>query len=51
MARRFPDITRIMTLTGWEPRLSLDDITRDVVAFERARIEATGTMGAAAPVG
>lgn len=30
MLRRRPDTTRIRTLLGWEPRLSLSDIIRDV---------------------
>ena len=31
MQRRVPDISRIRALTGWEPRLHLDDILRRVV--------------------
>ncbi len=38
MERRIPDITKISGLTGWEPRLGLRDILRDVIASERARV-------------
>jgi UDP-glucose 4-epimerase len=40
MERRVPDITKITTLTGWTPTLRLDEILDDVIAFERARIDA-----------
>jgi UDP-glucose 4-epimerase len=36
--RRVPDIAKITALTGWEPRLGLDDIIDDVVRFERERM-------------
>ncbi len=32
MARRVPDITKIISLTGWKPRQTLTDILDDVVA-------------------
>lgn len=32
MRRRVPDLTRIRTLTGWEPHYSLDAILRDIVS-------------------
>jgi UDP-glucose 4-epimerase len=35
MKRRVPSLERIRTLTGWEPRKSLDEIIRDVVADKR----------------
>jgi len=38
MERRMPDIAKITALTGWEPRLGLEDIVSDVVAFERERL-------------
>ena len=37
MQRRIPDISRIRSLTGWEPERSFEDILRDVVEFERSR--------------
>ncbi|GAA3429664.1 NAD-dependent epimerase/dehydratase family protein [Streptosporangium sandarakinum] len=36
MARRVPDTTKLRALTGWVPRLSLDDILADTVAEARA---------------
>ena len=39
MERRIPDLTKITTLTGWEPRRSLDEIVADVIAFERASLD------------
>jgi UDP-glucose 4-epimerase len=41
MERRVPDISRIRTLTGWEPTLGLDRMIEDVLAFERTRAGAT----------
>lgn len=35
MARRVPDLTRIKAAVGYEPEHTLDDIIRDVIAFER----------------
>jgi UDP-glucose 4-epimerase len=32
MDRRVPDTTRLQAATGWSPRLSLDDILRDMIA-------------------
>ena len=40
MERRLPDTTRIRRLTGWSPTRTLDDILNDVIAFDRARVEA-----------
>lgn len=40
MERRIPDISRIHTLTGWQPSRSLDEILRDVIAHERASLAA-----------
>ena len=36
MERRVPDITKINTLTGWEPTRTLDDILDDVIALRAA---------------
>ncbi|HKE54976.1 MAG TPA: NAD-dependent epimerase/dehydratase family protein, partial [Actinomycetota bacterium] len=36
MERRVPDVSKIRTLTGWEPALGLDRIIADVIASERA---------------
>jgi UDP-glucose 4-epimerase len=35
MMRRRPDIRKVERLVGWRPTRSLDDILRDVIAFER----------------
>jgi UDP-glucose 4-epimerase len=35
MERRVPDISRIKSLTGWEPTRSMDEILDDVIAHER----------------
>ncbi len=36
MPRRVPDITKIRTLVGYEPRVGLDQILREVIDFMRA---------------
>jgi UDP-glucose 4-epimerase len=36
MERRVPDVSKIRTLTGWEPALGLDRIIADVIASERS---------------
>jgi UDP-glucose 4-epimerase len=38
MERRVPDTTRIRELTGWQPRRNLEDILRDVTAYQRQRM-------------
>jgi UDP-glucose 4-epimerase len=35
MMRRLPDIRKVERLVGWRPTKALDDILRDVIAFER----------------
>jgi len=35
MRRRVPDITKIRSLIGWEPRVDLDGILGSVIAYER----------------
>ena len=35
MERRIPDISKIRALTGWEPKLGLDRMIEDTVAFDR----------------
>ncbi|MBB5870811.1 UDP-glucose 4-epimerase [Allocatelliglobosispora scoriae] len=40
MDRRVPDTTRLETLTGWSPRLGLDDILSDVIAESRSELVA-----------
>ncbi|MBJ7470231.1 MAG: GDP-mannose 4,6-dehydratase [Solirubrobacteraceae bacterium] len=37
MRRRIPDTTKINEALGWRAELTLDDILRDVVAFEKTR--------------
>jgi UDP-glucose 4-epimerase len=44
MHRRVPDTTRLRCQTGWSPRLSLDDIIREMIA------DAAGDVRAAAAV-
>ncbi len=38
LGRRRPDITAVQELTGWRPRLTLDDALDDVIAFQRAEL-------------
>ncbi len=38
MRRRVPDTTRIRTLTGWQPRRSLDDILDETIAEATAEL-------------
>ena len=38
MQRRVPDTTKLRTLTGWEPRQSLDDIILSVKAFTESQL-------------
>ena len=45
MERRLPDISKIAAVTGWAPVYSLKDILEDVIAFERARREASPGVG------
>jgi nucleoside-diphosphate-sugar epimerase len=33
--RRVPDTTKVEGAIGWKPTRSLDDILRDVIAYER----------------
>jgi UDP-glucose 4-epimerase len=40
MRRRVPDTTRIEMLTGWRPRLTLDDILRDSIEEVRRQAAA-----------
>lgn len=41
MMRRVPDTTRLRELTGWVPRLSLDDILTETIAEARADLAAS----------
>jgi nucleoside-diphosphate-sugar epimerase len=43
MQRRVPDTTRIRNLVGWFPCRSIDDIIRDVVAYERQAVDVTAS--------
>jgi len=36
MERRVPDIGRIVSLTGWSPKRTLDEILDDVIEYQRA---------------
>jgi UDP-glucose 4-epimerase len=49
MARRFPDISRIRSLTGWVPQHSLEDIVRDVLTFEGDRMDALSRVAGGGP--
>jgi UDP-glucose 4-epimerase len=40
MRRRIPDTSRIRDAIGWEPRISLDETLRRVIAYYRTRIPA-----------
>jgi UDP-glucose 4-epimerase len=33
MQRRVPDISKIKTVLGWSPQLNLDQIIKDIAAF------------------
>jgi UDP-glucose 4-epimerase len=39
MQRRVPDLTKIIQLIGYQPRYSLDDILRRVIAYEKDRLD------------
>jgi UDP-glucose 4-epimerase len=38
MQRRVPDIRKISSLTGWYPKLDLDNVIDDVIAFEKTNL-------------
>lgn len=38
MQRRVPDISRVRSLIGWQPRRTLDEILQAVVAYEKMRL-------------
>jgi UDP-glucose 4-epimerase len=38
MQRRVPDIRKISSLTGWYPKLDLDNVIDDVIAFEKINL-------------
>jgi UDP-glucose 4-epimerase len=42
MYRRIPDIGKVRNLIGWSPTRSLEDIIRDVVAYQRSATSAPG---------
>jgi len=41
MPRRVPDITKVSTLVGYQPRTSLDEILMKVIDFQSGRLEPT----------
>jgi UDP-glucose 4-epimerase len=41
MERRLPNISKVRTLTGWEPSRSLEEIVADVIAHERDKLPAS----------
>ena len=45
MRRRVPNIQRIRSLIGWEPRISLDQTLEEVIAEFRARAESASSPG------
>ncbi|HWA98086.1 MAG TPA: GDP-mannose 4,6-dehydratase [Pirellulales bacterium] len=48
MPRRVPDTTKIRDLIGFEPRTSLEQIVREVIAYQRAKRPEPGTMSSSA---
>jgi len=41
MQRRVPDLSKLERMIGFRPRTPLEDIVRDVIAYERSRLAAT----------
>jgi UDP-glucose 4-epimerase len=37
MQRRVPDTSRVRSLLGWAPRLSLEETLEQVITYERAK--------------
>lgn len=48
LGQRQPDTTALRSLTGWQPRYSIDDAIDDVIAYERNAITAAGRQSARA---
>ena len=42
MQKRVPDLSRIKSLIGYEPKLGINDIILDVAAYERANFRPAG---------
>jgi UDP-glucose 4-epimerase len=49
MARRVPDNSKLTALTGWRPRLGLDQMIADVLNDQRVRLAAAERVGVARP--
>lgn len=47
MMRRVPDVSKLLRVTGFKPMTPLDEIIRDVVEDQRARLGSGATAGAA----
>ncbi len=45
MRHRVPDIRKIQTVVGWEPRVSLDESLDEVIEYERQSLLGTGGGG------
>jgi UDP-glucose 4-epimerase len=45
MQRRVPDLSKIRSLLGWEPRISLDATLDEIIAYYRAHPEAPAELG------
>ncbi|HZS09389.1 MAG TPA: GDP-mannose 4,6-dehydratase [Blastocatellia bacterium] len=44
MHRRVPDITKINRLIGYEPKVSLDEILRSVIAYQKEKLATMATL-------
>ncbi len=49
MRRRVPDTNKLHGVTGWQPERSLDEILTDVIAWERAHVDAPAAPEALVP--
>ena len=49
MRRRVPDTSKLNGVTGWQPERSLDEILTDVIAWERAHVDAPAAPEALVP--
>jgi UDP-glucose 4-epimerase len=44
MSRRVPDLGRIHDAIGWEPKIPFETTLRDIIAYERTRVERLGAQ-------
>ena len=45
MKRRVPDISKIKRFIGWQPEVSLDELLKKVIAYERENSPTVNTIG------